>query len=65
METQHPTFSTVKQFARKHSDAFSEGSLRWLIFSNPDFVKTAVRRLGRKVIINDGAALNWLDSKRA
>jgi hypothetical protein len=57
------SFLTVKQFAEKHS-AFTTGSLRWLIFSNPKF-NTCVRRIGRKVLIAEHDALNWFDQQRA
>lgn len=57
------SFLTVKQFAEKHP-AFTAGSLRWLIFSNPKF-SACVRRIGRKVLIAEPDALNWFDQQKA
>jgi len=57
-------FFTVRQLSQKHP-AFPEGGLRWLIFNEHQngFFK-CVRRVGRKVLIEENAFLDWLDSQR-
>ena len=45
-------YVTVSQLA-KHFPAFSEGSIRWLIFnSHINGFNKVVRKIGRKVILN-------------
>ena len=59
-----PTLLTVRQFSEKHP-AFSESSLRWLIFqanssirsnNNDNFngIRKAIVRIGRRVLIDEG-----------
>ena len=56
------TIITVSEFSRRHS-AFSEQSLRWLIFraqENGLLSSGALIRLGRRVLLDEGAFLAWL-----
>jgi hypothetical protein len=65
-----PTLLTVRRFAAKH-EAFTEASLRWLIFKagSPELdanhehnsaLNDAVVRVGRKVLIDEQKFFNWL-----
>jgi hypothetical protein len=53
---------TVAEACRAYPRAFrSEASLRWAIFSNPEFCRACVRRLGKSVLIDLAAFEAWLD----
>ena len=69
---QTPNLFTVKQFAEKHP-AFTEGSLRWLIFkAGSPAVATdhehnfalndALVRVGRRVLIDEAKFFQWAES---
>lgn len=47
----HPRYMTVKQWVARFG-YIPEGGLRHLIFSNDDFNRRVVRRLGRKVLLD-------------
>lgn len=54
-------FSSVKEISKAYPNAFSESSIRWLIFnekSNGFF--SCVRRLGRKVLIDLDEFESWI-----
>lgn len=54
---------TVKQMAAKHS-AFSEASLRYYIFNEKqNNLSGAIRRIGRKVLINEAAFFQWIETQ--
>ena len=64
---------TVRQFSERHP-AFSEASLRWLIFTahSPDPDQNAgagmeeagaIRRVGRRVLLDEDRFFQWLDGK--
>jgi len=56
--------ATVAEAARMYPRAFrSEASIRWQIFSNPEFCKACVRRLGGRVLLDLDAFERWLDSR--
>jgi hypothetical protein len=55
------TYLTLKQFASKHAFVTC-GSLRQIIFKNKGFEKACVRRLGRKVLIDEEKALEYIES---
>jgi len=56
-------YLTVKQVATKHP-AFSEASLRYYIFNEKENgLSGAIRRIGRKVIINEASFLQWIDAQ--
>ena len=69
---------TVKQFSQKHQ-AFSEGSLRWLIFNARERFSAsgepfggngleeagAILRIGRKVLIDEEKFFDWTEARSA
>jgi hypothetical protein len=58
-----PTLLTLRQFAEKHP-AFSEGALRWHVFRAADNGlerHRAIKRLGRRVYIDEAAFFAWMD----
>ena len=69
MAQRQPQLRTVKQFAEAHP-AFSEGSLRWLIFKagSPQMVSDdqsaalndALIRIGRRVLIDEDKFFEWV-----
>lgn len=54
-------YLTVKQCAEKHP-AFTTGCLRWLIFNNEDFAKKVIKRLGKKILIDEEALGKYIES---
>ena len=58
---QLPSLLTVRQFSLKHP-AFNEGGLRWMIFhAHTNGMKSCIRRLGKKVLINEAAFFQWVE----
>ena len=58
------SFLTVKQVAEKFP-AFSENSLRWIIFNSKTNGATAfIRKVGRKVLIDADGFASWIDNQR-
>lgn len=60
-----PIYSTVNQFAEKHS-AFTVGGLRFLIFnehSNGLAKSGAIVRIGRKVLISEAKFFAWVEAQ--
>lgn len=56
-------YLTVKQVVQKHP-AFSEASLRYYIFNEKqNGLSSAIRRIGRKVLINEVVFLQWIDGQ--
>ncbi len=54
---------TVKQTAQTYQ-AFTEASLRWLIFNErTNGFSVCVRRIGSKVLIDYDAFEDWIDSQ--
>jgi len=61
-----PQISTVNQFAGKYP-AFTEPSLRWLLFKaneNGLAASGAILRNGRRVLIDDEKFFAWLASRQ-
>jgi len=65
-----PTLLTVRQFCLRHP-AFTQGSLRWLIFkaASPDTdadhehnaaLNDALVRIGRRVLIDESKFFEWV-----
>lgn len=55
------SFLTVKQASEKHP-AFTENSLRWIIFNSKLNGATAfIRKVGRKVLIDEAGFVSWID----
>ena len=57
----HITFLTLKQFAKKNVFIPYE-SLRQLVHHNKEFDKACIRRLGKRVLINEQKALEYIDT---
>jgi len=58
------SFSTVKQTSEKHP-AFTEGSIRWMIFNSKfNGASVWIRKVGRKILIDDAAFVNWINAHR-
>ncbi len=58
------SFSTVKQLSEKHP-AFTQNSIRWIIFNSKlNGASAFIRRVGRKVLIDDEAFVAWVDSNK-
>ncbi len=58
--------SSVKAFAAQHPDAYTEASLRWLIFNerhNGLAKAGAILRQGRRVLIDEDRWFAWLDGR--
>lgn len=54
-------FSSVKETAKSYSDAFSESSIRWLIFNEKiNGFSQCIRRIGRKVLIDLDEFEAWI-----
>jgi hypothetical protein len=56
----------VKPFQTKHSDAFTTGGLRALIFNEENNglkESGAILRIGRKVLINEDKFFGWVESQ--
>jgi hypothetical protein len=54
-------FSCVKEIAKAYSDAFSESSIRWLIFNEKtNGFSCCVKRIGRKVLIDLDQFEAWI-----
>ena len=58
-----PRYLTVKQFHQRH--AWPLGGLRHLIFSMPDGFEQVIRRVGRKVLLNEQAFFDWVEKINA
>lgn len=57
-----PRYLTVKQVASM--GFIPEGGIRHLIFSNADFNKRVVRRLGKKVLLDLQALYKFIDDQK-
>jgi len=58
------SFLTVRQVSDKYP-AFSENSLRWIIFNSKLNGATAfIRKVGRKVLIDDDGFVSWIDGHK-
>ncbi len=55
---------TVKQLCADYPGLFTEGSLRWLIFMNPNGFDACTIRLGRRLLIDEQALCRWLEKYR-
>jgi hypothetical protein len=56
-------YVTVKQFAEKYQ-AFTEASLRYYIFhAETNGLSMALRRLGRKILIDEQKFFQWIDEQ--
>jgi hypothetical protein len=63
-QTRPPGIYTVSLFASRHP-AFTESSLRWLLFNaHENGMEAAVIRVGRRVLIHEERFLEWLDARK-
>lgn len=63
-QTRPPRVYTVKQFSARNP-AFSEGSLRWLLFNaRENKLDAAVVRVGRRVLIDEDRFFAWLEGQQ-
>jgi len=59
------SYLTVKQVPGRFP-AFTESSIRWVIFNgNQNGFDKVTRRIGRKILIDEAAFVEWIESKRA
>ncbi|NCC03385.1 MAG: DNA-binding protein [Proteobacteria bacterium] len=57
------TLWTVKQMAERNP-AFSESSLRFLIFNaSKNGIDRAIKRIGRKILIDEEAFFGWVEDQ--
>jgi hypothetical protein len=54
-----PQILTVRQFAEKHP-FISQGGIRWLLYSSPQFRSVCARQLGRRVLLVEGEVLKFI-----
>lgn len=58
------SFLTVRQTSQKYP-AFSENSLRWIIFNSKINGATAfIRKVGRKILLDEAGFLEWVNDQR-
>lgn len=54
---------TVSQLAKKHP-AFREGGIRhWIFHGEKNGFKNVLRRIGRKILIDEQLFFDWLDKQ--
>ena len=59
------TYLTVVQLAERYP-AFNVSSIRWALFNKEtNGLKAAVRKVGRRVLIDEAAFIAWIESKAA
>ena len=64
--TQKPTeitYMTLRQFAEKHHFTTVEG-LRFQVYNNTEFKKECVRRLGKKLLLNEEKVLDYIENSK-
>jgi len=58
------SFLTVRQAAVKYP-AFSENSIRWIIFNSKlNGATSFIRKVGRKVLLDEAGFVAWVDSQK-
>jgi|JFJP01.1.fsa_nt_gi hypothetical protein len=63
-EAKIKNYLTIKDFSRKYS-AFTENSLRWLIFNRvTNGFNSCFRKVGKRVLIDEAAFFSQIDSAR-
>ena len=63
MATQEQRFAEIKQ-VRGLFPFLRESSVRWLIYSDPEFRKSCVFRMGRKVLIGIPELLKFIEDRK-
>ena len=56
--------ASVKQIPNLYHGAFTESSIRWLIFQNKNGFSRCVRRLGKKVLLDLDLFEKWIDDQQ-
>jgi hypothetical protein len=57
-------YLTVKQTSEQYP-AFTQNSLRWIIFNSKSNGATAwLRKIGRKILIDSDGFVSWIDSQK-
>lgn len=63
--TKSKRYATPKQVPEFYPGAFTESSIRWLIFNEKtNGFSDCVRRLGKKVLIDLDAFEEWIDKQK-
>lgn len=57
------SYLTVRQFSEKHS-FLSQSGLRWLLFKDDKFRSHCVRRLGRKILLDESAVMQFIEGQK-
>jgi hypothetical protein len=63
---QIPNLFTIRQFSERHP-AFPEGALRWHVFrasTNGLGKLGAIKRIGRRVYLDETAFFTWINSQQ-
>lgn len=59
------SYMTVQQLSEKYP-AFTVSGIRWALFNKEqNGLRSAVRKVGRKVLIDEAAFVDWVESKAA
>jgi len=65
LETNLPNYLTVRQLPERHP-AFTQGGIRALIFNaEKNGFHKCLRRCGRKILIDEKAFFEWLETQNA
>lgn len=57
----YPNFLTVKQLVSKYPWLTLGGVRHFLFFSKQNGLHTAIKRMGRKVLIDEDRFFNWIE----
>ena len=57
-------FLTIRQLSERYP-AFPQGSLRWMVFTMPPGFGNCIRRMGRKILIEERSFLEFIDQQKA
>ncbi len=64
MHIETKRLSTVKKIPAHYNGAFTEASIRWLIFNEQtNGFSKCIRRLGRKVLVDLDAFEQWIEEQ--
>jgi len=62
-ERQEQVYLTLRQFTERHK-FMSLNAIRQLIYTNKDFCQACVRKLGKKILLNEKLALEYIEKTR-
>jgi hypothetical protein len=66
MQEQAPgPYLTIREFARRYHETWTEASIRWLIYNNTgDFNNKVVRRIGKtKILLSVSEFWKWVENQ--